>query len=106
MFGMGTGGSAPPLTTEEEKSARVSGRTIETRRDEGTGVPGVTLRRPYERGGASAISPAWLQRLPAVHRPAIEPVVFRWPYLLGAVGDLILGGASRLDAFSASPQRA
>jgi len=38
--------------------------------------------------------------------PSIEQVVFLRPYWLEAMGDLILGEASRLDAFSASPLRA
>ncbi len=62
-----------------------------------------TRLKPCKGGGASAISAAWVQRLPVVRRPSIKQVVSLRPYQLRAVGDLILGGASRLDAFSASP---
>ncbi len=37
--------------------------------------------------------------------PAYHQVVFLGPYSSKADGDLILGGASRLDAFSAYPGR-
>jgi len=42
--------------------------------------------------------------LPAVHRPPINPVIFRGSYLF-QVGMLVLGRDSRLDAFSGSPVR-
>ena len=103
VFGMGTGGSTPPSTTEEAVSKK---QKQERRRVLPSSEPGVTLRRPWKRGGASAISAASLQPLPAVDVPSIEQVVFLRPYWLEAMGDLILGEASRLDAFSASPLRA
>ena len=53
----------------------------------------------------SAISTAQLNRLPGLHMPPIKRVVFPRPYPVNPVGDLILGGASHLDAFSAYPVR-
>ncbi len=53
----------------------------------------------------SAISTAPLKLLPAVHARPIDQVVYLGPYLLGAVGTLIFGRASRLDAFSGYPSR-
>ena len=52
--------------------------------------------RPLGRLGSS--------RLPAVHRPPIDPVICRGSYL-SRVGMLVLGRDSRLDAFSGSPVR-
>ena len=57
------------------------------------------------RAKPSAISTAWLRRLPALHLPPIEQVIYLRPYQVGPVGGLILGRASRLDAFSAYPIR-
>ena len=53
----------------------------------------------------SAVSTGRLKRLPAVHVPPIDLVVFQEPVQLEAAGDLVLRGASRLDAFSVSPGR-
>ena len=53
----------------------------------------------------SAISTAQLNRLPGLHLPPIKRVVFPRPYSVNPMGDLILRGASRLDAFSAYPVR-
>ncbi len=48
-------------------------------------------------------SAAAVARLPP---PSSRQVVFLWPYLRRiGVGGLVLGWASRLDAFSASPDR-
>ena len=41
--------------------------------------------------------------LPCLHLRPIKQLVSLRPYLLFEVGDLILGWASRLDAFSAYP---
>jgi len=54
---------------------------------------------------ASAISTRRLHPLPSFHLGPIKPVVSRWPYPVIPVGDLILGWASRLDAFSGYPVR-
>src|SRR5579884_1295788 len=51
----------------------------------------------------SIISPAWLHLLPGVHLQAIYQVFFLGSSLVQQVGRVILGAASRLDAFSASP---
>ena len=53
--------------------------------------------RPLGRLGSS--------RLPAVHRPPIDPVICRGPYLVAPVGRVVLGRDSRLDAVSGSPAR-
>jgi len=45
-----------------------------------------------------------LRRLPGVRRRAIDLIIYEGSLLSRRkVGTLILGGASRLDAFSASP---
>ena len=46
------------------------------------------------------ISTSQLRPLPGVHFWPIDPLVWWGPYPLGGVGDLILEGVSRLDAFS------
>ncbi len=46
-----------------------------------------------------------LRLLQDFHIPPIDLVIFQEPYLLRAVRDLILGSASRLDAFSGYPFR-
>jgi hypothetical protein len=53
--------------------------------------------RPLGRLGSS--------RLPAVHRPPIDPVISRGSYLVKRVRRLILGRASHLDAVSGYPCR-
>ena len=71
----------------------------------------VSMEREIERARAwghlkpSTMSTASLQTLPSVHVPPLQRVVYPWSYLLVAVGGLILGRVSRLDAFSASPVR-
>ena len=52
---------------------------------------------------ASAISMAQLNGLLRLHLPPIKQVVYLRPYPVKPVGDLILGWASHLDAFSAYP---
>ena len=46
-----------------------------------------------------------LSALLHVHAWPLDPVVYRESYLLAAVRELILGLASRLDAFSGYPFR-
>ena len=53
----------------------------------------------------SAISTARLNALLRFHLPPIKQVVYLRPYPVYPVGDLILGQASRLDAFSGYPCR-
>src|SRR5215467_9129522 len=52
-----------------------------------------------------AISTAQLKHLHALHLRPIDLVVYEGPYPVNPVGDLILESASRLDAFSAYPNR-
>jgi hypothetical protein len=55
----------------------------------------------------SAISTGQLNTSPCLHFPPIDLVVFQGPSSLRRGNrDLILGGASRLDAFSGYPFRA
>ena len=69
-------------------------------RDAGTGLSLSSTRTQLRAGQESfrVISTARLRTLPPVHLPPIDVVVFNDPQ-----GDLILGLASRLDAFSAYP---
>ena len=51
------------------------------------------------------ISTGQLNTLPCLHLRPIKQVVFLRPYPVNPVRGLVLGGASRLDAFSAYPGR-
>ena len=54
----------------------------------------------------SSVSTGWLRRLPALHVRPINLIVFQGTSsALRRKRDLILGAASRLDAFSAYPYR-
>ena len=57
------------------------------------------------RSSPRAISTGQLHTLLHFHLRPINLVVFQDPYQLNAVGNLILKGASRLDAFSVYPVR-
>jgi hypothetical protein len=52
-----------------------------------------------------AISTGWLNPSPDLHFQPINLVVYKDPLALERVGDLILGQASRLYAFSGYPSR-
>ena len=54
---------------------------------------------PFERSSPRVISTGQLNTLPCLHLRPIYDVVFIVPYSLW-MGELILGGVSRLDAFS------
>ncbi len=54
----------------------------------------------YSSSSPRSISIGQLSMLPCLHLRPINRVVFPEPYHLNGVGDLILRGASRLDAFS------
>ncbi len=85
---------------------------VRTLRSRGGIVPDFGRGRPIPRppGGGerigvvkhSAVRTGRLRRLPAVHARPIDLVVFQEPSHLRA-GNLVLEGASRLDAFSAYP---
>ena len=49
---------------------------------------------------SSTVSTGWLNTLLRLHLPPIQLVVFQRSYPVSPVGDLILGRASHLDAFS------
>ena len=61
--------------------------------------------RHHLRSSPRRISTRPLHTLPCVHAGPIKLVIFQLAYLVNPVGDLILEGASRLDAFSAYPGR-
>ena len=52
------------------------------------------------RSSPRAISTGQLNTLLCLHLRPIDQIVFLGPYSLEEMGDLILGGVSRLDAFS------
>ncbi len=56
-----------------------------------------------EQLSLSAVRADSLHSLRSFHSQSIKQVFFLSPYLLLELGKLILGSASRLDAFSASP---
>ena len=59
----------------------------------------------WRRKSVRPISTGRLNALLRVHPPPIEQVVFLRPYAVDPRGSLVLGEASRLDAFSAYPGR-
>jgi len=58
-----------------------------------------------ERSSPRPISTAQLKELPPLHLRPINQLVLLGSYPVDPVGDLILGWASHLDAFSAYPIR-
>ena len=58
---------------------------------------------PEKDQAARPISTARLNVLPRLHLPPIHAVVSCGPSGTNGTGDLILGGASHLDAFSGYP---
>ena len=61
------------------------------------------LNAKEEDQAARPISTARLNVLPRLHLPPIHAVVSCGPLGTNGTGDLILGGASHLDAFSGYP---
>ena len=119
MFGMGTGVS-PPLWSpnisslaKEESSLRLRAmrglrihhvRQTNNRADDPQGRR-PTLKSEIERSSPRPISTAQLKGLPPLHLRPINQLVLLGSYPVIPVGDLILGWASHLDAFSAYPFR-
>ena len=105
VCGMGTGGA----TAHHTPGPHVLVFGLGTMQREVSGLIGVELvgaaRRGTYRCEPSALSTAWLHALPRFHRRPIYQVIFLGPYSLDAMGNLILASASRLDAFSAYPNR-
>ena len=99
VFGMGTGGSTSPCHQNFLNTSHFRGQhpddCIEIRIKE-------SIRKPI-RLSPRPISTARLHALLRFHLPPINPVFFRGSYLVVPVGELILGWASHLDAFSAYP---
>jgi hypothetical protein len=73
----------------------------------GTRLPKRDKERPARKcvqwASPRPISTARLNALLRLHVPPINPVIYRGPYSVDRMGDLILGWAWRLDAFSAYP---
>ena len=63
------------------------------------------LKSGIERSSPRPISTAQLKELPLLHPRPINQMVSLGSYPVDPVGDLILGWASHLDAFSAYPIR-
>ena len=119
MFGMGTGVS-PPLWSpnisflaKEESSLRLRAmrglrihhvRQTTNRAGDPQGRR-PTLKSEIERSSPRPISTAQLKGLPPLHLRPINQLVLLGSYPVIPVGDLILGWASHLDAFSAYPFR-
>ncbi len=62
-------------------------------------------RKTYWELRPRRISTGQLNPSQGLHPRPINPVVYGTPYLIDSVSDLILGPASRLDAFSGYPIR-
>src|ERR1051325_5227590 len=77
------------------------------RRSEGAILEQSSMDPRASASGSSPrpISTGRLHTLPCFHLRPINLVVFEGPYRVIPVGDLILGRASHLDAFSAYPCR-
>jgi hypothetical protein len=132
VFGMGTGGAPPVWSPETRPGGRSTPRpadrgwpaqarrSLDGRRhlalrgaalgDRGSSpgcAPGSRRRRCGGDGSGwssvSAVRIGRLRRSPAVHSRPIDLVVFQEPSALDVPGNLVLEGASRLDAFSAYP---
>jgi hypothetical protein len=124
VFGMGTGGTKPPnhqklfergacahradraITTETNSVATApSSCALTTAQERAEDVGRACLCRGQSRSSPRPISTAWLRALLPFHRPPINAVFFRGSYRVNPVGELILGWASNLDAFSFYPLR-
>src|SRR5205809_637213 len=97
----------PPREGPSLRRAPSSWRTLCT---EGLDPPARVLDEPDSEREQSESSPrpistGRLNTLPCLHLRPINLVVCEGPYLVDPVGDLILGRASHLDAFSAYPCR-
>ncbi len=66
---------------------------------------GLKAEQRIEAAKRLAVSTGQLRRLPVVHAPPIDLVVFQEPSPHEAAGDLVLRRVSRLDAFSVYPGR-
>lgn len=101
VFGMGTGGPTSPESPRPVRAGSPGSVVSQLVHDRRSG----RATRPSEGANEapSALSTASLRRLPVFHARPIHPLISRGPYGLNALGDLILGWASHLDAFSAYP---
>jgi hypothetical protein len=99
VFGMGTGGTTPLW-------ARGESDVVDFPKGGSWWRDVVVLT--YEcrkRSRPRTIRTGQLNASPRLHLRPINPVIYRGPYLVDPVGGLILGWASRLDAFSGYPDR-
>src|SRR5438552_4867277 len=90
----GTGCLPSAIATETVSSCEPSGHPDE-----------LDSEREHRKPSPRPISTGRLNTLPCVHLRPINLVVCEGPYRVVPVGDLILGRASHLDAFSAYPCR-
>ena len=98
VFGMGTGGTPPPWPPKQKGQHRVERERMH--RERGDAPP------PEALGGAvkgSTDSYPSAERVTTLTRRADQPGVLPGVLSPEGEGDLILGWASRLDAFSAYP---
>jgi hypothetical protein len=95
VFGMGTGGS-PPLSPPDRIWCLVTPSKLVT------GLSAFTLR---VRRSPRPIRIRQLNALLRLHLGPIYLVIYKGSYSHEGMGNLILRGASRLDAFSAYPVR-
>jgi hypothetical protein len=115
VFGMGTGGSPPlwPPTNFSDalRHFRRSSAPSLLHRGRRSCIPPLLVTTlpelPYLSLWSSPrpISTSLLNTLPCLHMRPINLIFFQGSYPLLEVGDLILEGASRLDAFSVYPGR-
>ncbi len=97
VFGMGTGGPSPLATPTIEFAFSAPSKP----NNEDAMLSKADLHfLSFERSSPRVISTSQLNMLPCVHFWPINDVVFIVPYSLMGMGELILGGVSRLDAFS------
>ena len=102
VFEMGTGGSSQLLTPKILCYIRHTENCIKCNPDH---VFGIDQRKLSFGSSPRPISTGQLNTLLCLHLQPINLVFYKGPYLHKGVGNLILGWASRLDAFSAYPVR-
>ena len=119
VFGMGTGGTTPLWARGESDVVRLAVRSIPEWIFWWRDVSRYVVRGTWyvvaevavlsyecrKRSRPRTIRTGQLNASPRLHLRPINPVIYRGPYLVDPVGGLILGWASRLDAFSGYPDR-
>ena len=107
MFGMGTGGTAPLASPppRESRGPRVPCIACVSRPRVRREIRRVARPSEGASEAPSALSIPSLRPLPIFHGGPIHQMVYLGPYSVNPMGDLILGRASHLDAFSAYRHR-